>query len=188
MNTDNPNILADTATQAIDPTIVTSVPLVSPTVVDPTPEVAATPITLAPVADAPVIAIAADKPKRERKPRTPKVEKRGRGRPNVYTGALLTLIIQMVRACHNVSLVRAVLTSKGKGEYTQWRKSLATSCEQPAFDKPMTISLPMLGKYAADAEIEMPKGRPSFDEQAKQVARLKSFVDSKAKKAAAKAA
>lgn len=182
MTETNPNILADTITQAIDPTIVTSVPLVAPTVVDPTPEVS--PVAI--VND--TVVTQSDKPKTARKPRTPKVEKRGRGRPNVYTGALLTLILQMVRACHNVSLVRAVLTSKGKGEYTQWRKSLATACNQPMFDKPMTISLPMLGKYAAEAGIEMPKGRPSFIDQEKQVAKLRRFVETKTGKKDAVAA
>jgi hypothetical protein len=119
-----------------------------------------------------------------RKPRTPKAVKRGRGRPNVYVGALLALIVAMIRSCHNVSLVRACLTSSnsGKSDFKSMRQSLATACGLPVLSKPLTISLPMLGKYAADAGIEMPKGRPSFAVQESQLNKLKKFVDKKTNK------
>jgi hypothetical protein len=116
--------------------------------------------------------------------------KKGRGRPNVYTGKLLDLMVAMIKACENSSLVRAVLTSpnKGKSEYTTMRKSLADSCEMLQLSAPMTISLPMLGKYAAEAGIVMTKGRPSFDSQAKQLQKLNAFVERKAKLAATRLA
>ena len=159
-------------------------------VVDVTPEVS-------PVAILPPVTTVAEKPKRERRQRAPKVEeKRGRGRPNVYVGPLLALMIAMVKACHNSSLVRSVLTGLGtagkpltneqKRTYKGWRTSLAESTGLDALKKPMTISLPMLGKYAKDAGVEMPLGKPSFLEAEKQIEKLGKFIEQKAKKASAK--
>lgn len=134
------------------------------------------------------------KGKGKSKTRTPKVEKRGRGRPNVYVGAILQLMLSMMRACHNASLVQTVLTGKGqngveltpeqKRTYKAWRLGLSKACDLPVLQKPLTISKPMLGKYAAAAGIEMPKGRPSFAEQANQHTKLEKFVNKKTGKKA----
>ncbi len=123
------------------------------------------------------------------KTRTPKMEKRGRGRPNVYVGAILQLMLSMIRACHNSSLVRSVLTGLAnpgkeltadqKRTYKTWRLGLAKACDLPVLTKPLTISLPMLGKYAAEAGIEMPLGKPSFATKAKQEAKLEQFINKK---------
>ena len=116
-----------------------------------------------------------------RKP--PKQVIRGRGRPNVYVGDTLKLIVALCRCCLNVSLVREVLTRSGKkqAEQVAQRKSLG-------FEKPSTISLPMLGKYAKEAGIELPKGRPSFKTEAKQKKQLAAYIAKRTAKTAEKTA
>lgn len=126
----------------------------------------------------PVVAVT-----KTRKPRAPKQVIRGRGRPNVYVGDTLKLIVALCRCCLNVSLVREVLTSSSKkqAEQVAQRKSLG-------FEKPSTISLPMLGKYAKEAGIELPKGRPSFKTEAKQKKQLAAYIAKRTAKTAEKTA
>lgn len=128
--------------------------------------------TLNPTLDTPTINVStevAETARKPRAPRTPKVVERGRGRPNVYVGDVLKLMIAMIRCCLNCSLVREVLTASGRSEHVAARKALG-------FAKPMTISLPMLGKYAKDAGVELPKGRPTFAAVEKQKQKLTTFI------------
>lgn len=112
-----------------------------------------TPVDAAPVAvvapEAPVVANEpVSKPKRTRKPkaeakpvkakRAPKVEvKRGRGRPIVFKGNEKRHIVSVIRK-HGLTAGREVLAKEK-----------------------INISLPTMGKFAAEAGIELHRGRPS---------------------------
>jgi hypothetical protein len=99
--------------------------------------------------EAPVVAAEpVSKPKRTRKPkveakpvkakRTAKVEvKRGRGRPIVFKGNEKRHIVSVIRK-HGLTAGREVLAKEK-----------------------INISLPTMGKFAAEAGIELHRGRPS---------------------------
>lgn len=74
-------------------------------------------------------------------------EKRGRGRPPVYTGSLKTSIVAVIR----------------KNGLTKAREILATEGVVAKKGKPklkVKISMPTLGKLAKEAGIELFRGRP----------------------------
>ena len=75
------------------------------------------------------------KPKRKAKPAKVNV-KRGRGRPAVFTGHVKRHIVSVIRK-HGLTGGRVVLADEGTN-----------------------ISLPTLGKFAAEAGIELHRGRP----------------------------
>jgi hypothetical protein len=98
--------------------------------------------------EAPVASEPVSKPKRTRKPkaeakpvkakRTAKVEvKRGRGRPVVFKGNEKRHIVSVIRK-HGLTAGREVLAKEK-----------------------INISLPTMGKFAAEAGIELHRGRPS---------------------------
>jgi outer membrane biosynthesis protein TonB len=105
-----------------------------------------------PTVTEPVVATEPVKPKRNRKPKAkaekakPKAEKskakpkvsvkRGRGRPAVFTGNVKKHIVAVIRK-HGLTGGRVVLAEEGT-----------------------SISLPTLGKFAAEAGIELHRGRP----------------------------
>lgn len=116
-----------------------------------TPVVVATEVPVVasePVSQPETVAVAPVKVKRTRKPkveakpvkakRTPKVEvKAGRGRPIVFKGNEKRHIVSVIRK-HGLTKGREVLAGEK-----------------------ISISLPTLGKFAAEAGIELHRGRPA---------------------------
>lgn len=114
-------------------------PATEPVAVEPTvtePVVSNEPVNVEPVVAEPA------KPKRKRakakaKSKPAKVAvKRGRGRPAVFTGNVKRHIVAVIRK-HGLTGGRVVLAEEGT-----------------------SISLPTLGKFAAEAGIELHRGRP----------------------------
>jgi hypothetical protein len=132
-------------TEVATPVVVTEAPVTevaTPVVVTEAPVIASEPVSQ------PETVAVASKPKRTRKPkveakpvkakRTPKVEvKVGRGRPIVFKGKEKRHIVSVIRK-HGLTKGREVLAGEK-----------------------ISISLPTLGKFAAEAGIELHRGRPA---------------------------
>ena len=78
----------------------------------------------------------------------PNTEKRGRGRPPVYTGSLETAIVRVIKA-HGLMRGQKYLATVGvQSKPGQGRKTVK-------------VSLPTLGKLAERHGIELKRGRPA---------------------------
>jgi len=98
-------------------------------------------------------------------------KKRGRGRPALYTGNQKRHIVSLIRQ-HGLTGAMARLQADPKASPEQFDGEPA-ECKAAAADEralakernlnvvpaPLTITLPTLGKFAAEAGIELKRGR-----------------------------
>lgn len=92
------------------------------------------------------------KPKRARKPKAEKAK--GKGRPPVFVGDVRKGIVKLIRKHKNATRVREILNA------TKRHADLVALREAAGLTEKVSISMPTLLKIAADAGIELHRGRP----------------------------
>ena len=86
-----------------------------------------------------------------------------RGRPEVYTGEKAKHIVQLVKKYGQTGAYK-ILHAKGKKKEDVILAGLRNS---KIFPEAITISKPIMQKLCKAAGVELPKGRPSYADQAK---------------------
>jgi len=85
-----------------------------------------------------------------------KAKKLRLGRPAVYTGNVKKHIVGLVRR-HGATGARAILNAGGRSKPAQ---ELIAKRNSNLIPKPLGISMPTLLKFAAEAGVELFRGRP----------------------------
>ena len=93
-----------------------------------------------------------------------KSEKRGRGRPKLYTGALLAHIVALITAL-GLTKTRKLLNSAGAVR-NAFQKKFGVTVDKAVVKKPLGISMVTLCHIGQEAGVQLKRGRPATKEAA----------------------